>query len=264
MTKHGATGRDRFQQICDDKGEVQYVLVPAAIFDQLSRAQEDLEDVRAALTASTFGMARLEGVPAEVAHRIAAGEHPVRVWRECRGLKGIELAREAGISPAYLSEIETAKKDGTFRIMAAIAKVLGVSLDDLAPPSDEAARRERECVALADGVRAQIRDLVLMVTGPTDFNTGGVRRAATRLIGDASALRHQNPALSEWLDTVLDRAKSVIELVDHAEGEIIGTARQARRDLELIVAQPDFVTHQANAEENDAIPAGGSRIHAAE
>lgn len=264
MTKRQATSRDDYQRILDEKGEVQYVLVPATMFERLSRAQEDLEDVRAAVTASTFGMARMEGVPADVAHRIAAGEHPVRVWREFRQLKGIELARKAAISPAYLSEIETAKKDGTFRIMAAIAKVLDVSLDDLAPPSDEAARRERECVALADGVRAQIRDLVLMVTGPTDFNTAGVRRAASRLIGDASALRHQNPALSEWLATVLDRAKSVIQLVDQAEGAIIGTARQARRDLELIVAQPGFVTHQTNVEDIDKAQITSSRIHAAE
>ncbi|MGB5092711.1 MAG: helix-turn-helix transcriptional regulator [Parvibaculum sp.] len=242
---------DGVQRLCDSEGKAIYAIVPVALFEKLTRAQEDLDDLRAAVSGSSFGMERLDAVPAEVAHKIAEGDHPVRVWREYRGLKGVELAREAGISPAYLSEIETCKKDGTFRIMTQIARVLDVMLDDLAPPADEAARRERELVALADGVRAQIRDLVLMVTGTTDFNTGAVRRAARRLTADASALRRHNPALSEWIHEVHDRLRHVLALVDRTESEIIATARQARRDLEIIVAQPGFVTHVPHAGHGD-------------
>lgn len=254
MTLARPAKADAAQRICDSDGNEIYAVVPIELYEKLTRAQEDLEDLRAAVSGSSFGMERLDGVPADVAHKIAEGDHPVRVWREYRGLKGIELAREAGISPAYLSEIETCKKDGTFRIMTQIARVLDVMLDDLAPPMDETSRRERERVALADGVRAQIRDLVLMVTGPADFNTGAVRRAAQRLNGDATALRLHNPAMSEWIDTVIDRLHHVLELVDRAESEIIATARQARRDLEIIVAQPGFATHvpQAQVMDDDA------------
>lgn len=246
MTPVKPAKADDVQRICDSEGNEIYAVVPMPLFEKLTRAQEDLEDLRAAVSGSSFGMERLDAVPAEVAHKIAEGDHPVRVWREYRGLKGVELAREAGISPAYLSEIETCKKDGTFRIMTQIARVLDVMLDDLAPPMDEASRRERERVALADGVRAQIRDLVLMVTGPVDFNTAAVRRAAQRLRADATALRLHNPAMSEWIDTVLDRLHQVLALVDRTESEIIATARQARRDLEIMVAQPGFATHEPN------------------
>src|SRR5690606_40899408 len=142
-------------------------------------------------------------------------------------MKAIELARAAGMSAPYLSEIETGKKDGTFRTMAAIARVLSVSLDDLAPPVDEDDRRAREQAALIDGVHAQIRKLVALVTGPSDFNTAAVRRAVTTLAADAVALQAQGVGTDGWLHGVLEGVRAVLDLVDRAEGDIIGTARQA-------------------------------------
>jgi len=56
---------------------------------------------------------------------------PAKFWRERRGMKAVELANAAGISPAYLSEIETGKKSGTMAVMARIADTLHVTLDDL-------------------------------------------------------------------------------------------------------------------------------------
>src|SRR5690606_38764434 len=173
-------------------------------------------------------------------HRIADGENPVRWWREPRGMKAIELARAAGMSAPYLSEIETGKKDGTFRTMAAIARVLSVSLDDLAPPADEEDRRAREQAALLDGIHAQVRKLVALVTGPSDFNTAAVRRAVTTLAADAVSLKSEGLGSSAWLDGILEGARTILDLVDRAEGDIIDTARQARRALEEVVSGPGF------------------------
>lgn len=36
-----------------------------------------------------------EDVPMEMVNRLIAGEHPVRVWREHRGMTSAELARRA-------------------------------------------------------------------------------------------------------------------------------------------------------------------------
>lgn len=225
------------QRVMGPDGTPLYVLVPIAEYETLSRmndAASELSQARAALTE------RLDGTPAKVAHRIADGENPVRVWREFRGLKAVSLARAAGMSPAYLSEIETGKKDGTFRTMAAIARVLGVSLDDLAPPADESEKRLRERNALIDGVRAQVRLLVGLVSGSVDFNTAAVRRTVTTLAADAVALKAQGSNPDGWLDGVLAGAREVLDLVDQAEGDIIATAEKAQRALETIVNKPLF------------------------
>ncbi|MHC1547972.1 helix-turn-helix domain-containing protein [Phyllobacterium sp. K27] len=72
-----------------------------------------------------------ERVPAEFANRILDGENPLRVWRQYRKMSARKLAAEAGISAAYLSEIETGKKDGSLSVMKHIAEILNVSLDDI-------------------------------------------------------------------------------------------------------------------------------------
>lgn len=248
------TVSETLQKIAGPDGEPLFVVVPVADYERLKRAADDAEDLRAGRAALHHDGP--EPVPGTVAHRIADGENPVRVWREHRGLKAIEVARATGMSAPYLSEIETGKKDGTFRTMAAIAEVLGVSLDDLAPPADEERRRERERRALIDGVSAQIRKLAVLVTGPVDFNTAAVRRAVTRLAADAVALKAQGGTLDAWLDDVLDGIRAVLDLVDRAEGDIIGTARAARMELEEIVSGPRFARAAAVAlEAEDETPA---------
>lgn len=228
------------QKITGPDGEPLFVLVPVKDYEALQRAAEDIEDLRAAGATLALGTEGLAPVPAAVAHRIADGENPVRVWREHRGMKAIELARAAGMSAPYLSEIETGKKDGTFRTMAAIARVLSVSLDDLAPPADQEDRRAREQTALLHSIHAQVRKLVALVTGPSDFDTAAVRRAVTTLAADAVSLQAGDVGSSAWLDGILEGARAILDLVDRAEGDIIDTARQARRALEEVVSAPGF------------------------
>lgn len=233
----GEPGEKIHQRVMGSDGAPLFVLVPVTEYETLQK----LKGIASELTQARAVLAeRLGGTPAKVAHRIADGENPVRVWREFRGLKAVELARTAGISPAYLSEIETGKKDGTFRTMAAVARVLDVSLDDLAPPADESEKRERERNALVDGVRAQVRMLVGLVNGSADFNTAAVRRTVTTLAADAVALKAQGSNLDGWLDGVLAGAREVLDLIDQAEGDIIATAGKAQRALETIVNKPFF------------------------
>jgi DNA-binding XRE family transcriptional regulator len=84
-----------------------------------------------ALRLAVLEDAGVERVPAALAHRLMAGEIPVRVWREYRGLSLHALAEQAGISPSMLSEIENGKKEGSVRTLAALARALRVDLDDL-------------------------------------------------------------------------------------------------------------------------------------
>ncbi|HEX6144882.1 MAG TPA: helix-turn-helix transcriptional regulator [Geminicoccaceae bacterium] len=74
-----------------------------------------------------------EYIPIAITKRLMAGEVPVRVWREHRGLSARALASRAGVSTGYLSQIETGKKPGSFDAMAKLARALGVHLEDLEP-----------------------------------------------------------------------------------------------------------------------------------
>ena len=92
-----------------------YVLVPLHDYRNLTNAQDD------------------DSLPEDVLDKLTAhGESPVKILRKHRGLTQADLAKEAGISRPYLTEIETGKKDGSIRAMRNLAKILGVSVGVLA------------------------------------------------------------------------------------------------------------------------------------
>ena len=90
-----------------------------------------LWDVRAYDEAKQAMAAGEELVPAEVTYAILDGGHPVRVWREHRGLNQQQLAEAVGISVPYLSQIELGRRKGSAAVLAAIAKELRLALDDI-------------------------------------------------------------------------------------------------------------------------------------
>ena len=101
----------------------------------LERRLEEAEDENDALE---LRLAKIEDIlsggehiPAAIVDRLADDEAPVRVWREYRGLSLRALAEKAGISAAMLSEIENGKKEGSVRTLAALARSLGLDLDDI-------------------------------------------------------------------------------------------------------------------------------------
>ncbi|MEF2071441.1 helix-turn-helix domain-containing protein [Consotaella aegiceratis] len=72
-----------------------------------------------------------EMIPAEFAHRLLDGENPIRVWREFRGMTATQLAERIGIAKAYLSQLESGRREGSMRTLRALAEVLKVDVDDL-------------------------------------------------------------------------------------------------------------------------------------
>ncbi len=108
------------------------VLLRRADYDPLVREAEDAADgAKIRKAEARIAAGDDEYVPIEITRRLSAGEIPVRVWREHRGLSARALARQAGVSAAYLSQIETGKKPGSFDVMAKLARALGVGLEDL-------------------------------------------------------------------------------------------------------------------------------------
>lgn len=90
-----------------------------------------LSDLRAYDEARARIAAGEEVVPAEVTFAILDGANPIAVWRKHRNLTQQELATQAGISKAYLSQLESGKRRGTTEVLDRLASALGLDLDDL-------------------------------------------------------------------------------------------------------------------------------------
>ncbi len=103
-------------------------LAPAEYLALVERAED------AAAEAAYRRAESEERVPIAVVERLLAGESPVRVWREHRGLTLVELGARVGRRKAYLSEIESGRKRGTVPTLRAIAAALAVNLDDIVRP----------------------------------------------------------------------------------------------------------------------------------
>jgi DNA-binding XRE family transcriptional regulator len=115
-------------EIIEKKGR-RFAVVPLKDFEQLQQDSEMLDDIRAYDAAKTR---KEEAFPSDVAQRLAAGEHPIRVFRDHRGLTQEELAKSAKIARAYLAEIESGRKEGSISVLRAIAAALNLDLDDIA------------------------------------------------------------------------------------------------------------------------------------
>lgn len=101
-----------------------------ALQARLAELEEDIEDLVALRVAQTKNQPE-DYLPVELVKRMVDGEHPVRIWREHRGMTMQQLAAEAGVPQSYVSEIETRKKPGSVAALKKIAGALGISLDDM-------------------------------------------------------------------------------------------------------------------------------------
>ncbi len=99
------------------------------IRDSMVADLDDLDDIKAYDRAKN-GPAQ-EFVPAAVADRLIAGEQPILVWREYRGFSTAALARHAGISGAYLSQLEHRTRQASQDVLLRLAAALKVEVGDL-------------------------------------------------------------------------------------------------------------------------------------
>lgn len=97
---------------------------------------EDAEDRASArlIDEAQDRIARGEDIalPLEIWEQIEAGTHPIEAIRRFRRLTQTQLARKAGITQGFLSEIENRKKTGDVSVLKRIAAALGAPLDVIA------------------------------------------------------------------------------------------------------------------------------------
>ena len=115
-------------QIIEKNGKPEWAIIPYAEYRKLLEALENLDDIRAFDEAiSSYE----ELLPAKMVRRIVDGENPIRIWREHRGINQAELAKAAGITPAYLSQLESGARKGSTRALRLLANALQTDIDDL-------------------------------------------------------------------------------------------------------------------------------------
>lgn len=104
-------------------GTAQHAILPWQEYQALLRAAE--------------GRSLQLPISPEIRQTIADGVHPVRAWREQRGLNQGQLAAMIGISRAYLAQIEGGERTGTLEVMVRVARALDRRLEDLIAPGPD-------------------------------------------------------------------------------------------------------------------------------
>ena len=118
------------QVILDNTGQPAFAVIPWRDYERLTSedAEAILSDEEHYDRATTSND---ESFPIEVVDQLLAGQNPISVYRNYRGLTQNELAAAAGINTVYLSQIETGKRTGSAKTLAALAKALQMTVDDL-------------------------------------------------------------------------------------------------------------------------------------
>lgn len=115
------------------RGGKQFAMIPVEEFQKLMDDTEMLADV----TAYDAEKARIERgedevIPLAITERRIAGESPLKVWREYRGLTQEALAKTSGASRSMIAAIEAGHKVGAVATLKKLAAALNVSMDNLA------------------------------------------------------------------------------------------------------------------------------------
>lgn len=105
------------------------ITLPRAEYEAMIERLEDFEDMQALARSETVD--RNRSLPLASVRRILANEHPLRVWREHRGLTGQQLEALSGVPQSYISTIERDVKTGSTGTLQKLAKALSIAIDDI-------------------------------------------------------------------------------------------------------------------------------------
>ena len=117
-------------QIIEKDGKPEWAVIPFKDYVKIKDSLEDIDDIRTI----ERHMKDLENgkddmVPEHVVMAILDGISPIRAWREFKNIKMKDLAEKVGVSSAFLSQIETGKRNPTIDTLKKIAENMGVDLE---------------------------------------------------------------------------------------------------------------------------------------
>jgi transcriptional regulator with XRE-family HTH domain len=112
-------------QIINRNGKPAFAVIP---IEEWHRIQEIIEDRADIAAVRAYQASPGESFPDAVLGALLDGVHPVRVFREHRGLTQADLAKAAGTSAVYVSQIERGERPAGRRLLPRIAEALRVDI----------------------------------------------------------------------------------------------------------------------------------------
>jgi DNA-binding XRE family transcriptional regulator len=110
----------------------EFAVIPVEDLQRLIDNAEMLADVQAYDAAKArLGRGDDELIPLEITERRIAGESPVKIWRDHRGLTQAGLARVSKVSRVMIAAIEAGHKAGGVATLKKLAAALRVDLENL-------------------------------------------------------------------------------------------------------------------------------------
>jgi DNA-binding XRE family transcriptional regulator len=108
------------------------VTIPQDEYDRLREAADDLADLRTYDRAKTdLAAGEDELIPEKFAKRLIAGENPLRVYRDLRGLTQQGLSDASEVNRVQIADIEAGRSKGSVVTLGKLATALGLAIDDL-------------------------------------------------------------------------------------------------------------------------------------
>jgi DNA-binding XRE family transcriptional regulator len=111
------------KQIITQGGKPAFVVIP---IDEWRRIEATLEDRVDAAAVRAFASDPAETFPDSVVAAILDGTHPLKAFREHRNLTQAGLAKAAGTSAVYISQIERGERQAGRKLEVKLAKALRV------------------------------------------------------------------------------------------------------------------------------------------
>lgn len=108
-------------------------VLPIGDYQRLLEAEEEQDDIAAAIASEKRRDAGEEYLPSEMVNRLVDGENALRVWRQYREVSLSRLAELSGVNKATVSQLENGKAFGRPATWRALADALGVTVDDILP-----------------------------------------------------------------------------------------------------------------------------------
>jgi DNA-binding XRE family transcriptional regulator len=120
-------------QIIQSPSGEEMVVISRAEYEALLSAAEDAEDIlMAERSLARIAAGEVELIPASEVDAYLDAPTPLAFWRKKRGLTQAALAKTVGVTQAYLSEVESGKKEARIGVLKNLAAALKVTVDELA------------------------------------------------------------------------------------------------------------------------------------
>jgi hypothetical protein len=118
-------------QVIERDGRPEWAVIPWPDYQRLLELAEERADIAAAESAAVALADGEELIPGEVVKRLVAGEPPLKVWREYRGLDRAALGAKAGVAENLIARWEAGQAPIDADALGRLAASLAIDADDL-------------------------------------------------------------------------------------------------------------------------------------